>query len=301
MTLVFRSSPSLARLYPKVLVARKPSLVRDGARVPLIEAEIPEVRIDPAHLRAYRELCGSAASHCLPIAYPHVLASGLHLAVLSAEQFPVKLLGLVHVRNVIRQQRGLIDDERGSLRVSIEGHVETDRGQEFTLRTAWRDPNDQILWDEECVFLARAKRRPAGEAAKTPGPAHRDEERAAAAASTPPGTRTTGFRAPAGLGRSYGLLGGDLNPIHLSDLSARLFGFRAAIAHGMWSMARCAADLDSAVQSTACELNVQFKLPVFLPSWLMLEQWQSGAETQFCLRDSEGQKPHLSGSLRPLS
>jgi acyl dehydratase len=48
-------------------------------------------------------------------------------------------------------------------------------------------------------------------------------------------------RAPADIGRRYGLVSGDMNPIHLSAPSAKLFGFRQAIAHGLWTKARALA------------------------------------------------------------
>ncbi len=294
MKMQFRSSPSLWSLYPRVIAARKPALVRDGATVPRIEAELPAVRIDASHLRAYRECCGAADGSVLPIAYPHVLASALHLAVLSHADFPVKLLGLVHVRNVIRQHRAQAADAGGALGVAIEGHAETDRGQEFTLRTEWRTANGELTWEEDCIFLARRKRRAPASSRSA------DSESGAATEEQPTGIRTTSFQAPVGLGRSYGLLGGDLNPIHLSDLSARVFGYKAAIAHGMWSLARCASDLDAATLRNSYELAVNFKLPVLLPAWLLFEQWQQRDGTGFCLRDNEGKKPHLTGTLRPL-
>jgi hypothetical protein len=46
---------------------------------------------------------------------------------------------------------------------------------------------------------------------------------------------------PRAVGRRYGWLSGDLNPIHLADRGARMFGFERAVAHGMWSMARTLA------------------------------------------------------------
>ncbi len=294
MKMQFRSSPSLWSLYPRVIAARKPALVRDGAAVPRIEAELPALSIDASHLRAYRECCGAADTAVLPIAYPHVLASGLHLAVLSHADFPVRLLGLVHVRNVIRQYRALAADAGGALGVAIEGHAETNRGQEFTLHTEWRTANGELTWEEDCIFLARRKRRALA------GSRGADSEPGADAEARPAGVRTTSFQAPAGMGRSYGLLGGDLNPIHLSDLSARVFGFKAAIAHGMWSLARCTSDLDAATLRNSCELVVNFKLPVLLPAWLLFEQWRQQDGAGFCLRDNEGMKPHQAGTLRPL-
>jgi acyl dehydratase len=109
------------------------------------------------------------------------------------------------------------------------------------------------------------------------------------------------FRADRGLGRRYALVSGDVNPIHLFDLTARAFGFRAAIAHGMWSLARCAAALEAAgLASGRFALDVEFRLPVFLPATLLFESWADGEGAAFALRDSQGEKLHLSGSLRPI-
>jgi acyl dehydratase len=95
---------------------------------------------------------------------------------------------------------------------------------------------------------------------------------------------------------------GDVNPIHLSDVTARAFGFRGAIAHGMWSLARCAAQLDVSLPAGAPRvLEAQFRLPVYLPSWLSLRQGRAGRATRFALLDSQGEKTHLAGSLSPAA
>ncbi len=48
---------------------------------------------------------------------------------------------------------------------------------------------------------------------------------------------------PGNAGRAYGSLSGDRNPIHLSALTARLFGFSRPIAHAMYLVARLEAEL----------------------------------------------------------
>ena len=101
---------------------------------------------------------------------------------------------------------------------------------------------------------------------------------------------------------NYAGVSGDLNPIHVADLTARPFGFRAAIAHGMWSMARCAAEIDRAVPASVPRvLEVQFRKPVFLPSWLSLRSARCGSGAQFALLDAQGERLHLAGSLRPAA
>jgi acyl dehydratase len=289
-TLTFDSPPSIWGRYPRIVLARKPRQVRDGASVPRIEARLTRLRLDSEHLARYRSLCSHPAGDSLPPAYPHVLAMPLHIAILASDAFPVQVLGLVHVRNRIEQMRSVRVDETGELRATLEGHRDVERGQEFDLLTEVVADGRDTIWRETCTFLARATGRARGEA----------RARRAESAEPPPpvAVRSGSFRAEAGIGRSYGRISGDVNPIHLSDLSARAFGFDRAIAHGMWSLARCAAELGEAAFARPCVLDVHFKLPIFLPAWVMLQSWPLGSGTGFALRDGQGDKPHLSGTLR---
>jgi acyl dehydratase len=287
---LFQSPPSVWSAYARVLAARKPALVPAGQQIGRLEAALARVRLDPAHLARYRSVCGIAGGRTLPITYPHVLATPVHLALLSSPRFPVRLLGLVHVANVIEQRRPLEPEDGGHLLVWLDGHRDTPRGQEFDLETEWRQ-GERWIWRETCTFLAR--RRDRGRDAL-----HRH---AAAEAAVGAPVECASFRAPAGLGREYGLVSGDVNPIHLADATARAFGFKAAIAHGMWSLARCAAELPSAAFDGHVRYEVQFKLPVFLPAWLMLERWPvEDGGMRFALRDSQGERPHLVGRLQPV-
>lgn len=306
-SLAFSSPPSLWALYSRILLARKPAHVPEGRAVPRIEARLSRVQVDTAHLQRYRDICGDAGSGVLPLAYPHVLASALHLAMLSSERFPVALLGLVHVANRIEVHGALDPAAGGEIACWLEGHEDTPRGQQFALNTEWITAAG-TLWREQCTFLARAK-RPVSDG----GRRGRDSTVAAVTASGPAAAHasadtsaepvsTTSFRAPVGLGRRYGQVSGDVNPIHLADVTAKAFGFRAAIAHGMWSLARCAAELDDAQPAEAPRvLDVQFRLPVFLPSWLSLQHGRQGDAVRFALLDSQGEKTHLTGSLRRLA
>ncbi len=79
---------------------------------------------------------------------------------------------------------------------------------------------------------------------------------------------------PRAVGRRYGWLSGDLNPIHLADRGAKLFGFDRAVAHGMWSMARTLAALGADALAPPVQAPVEFKFPLFMPSVARLEHWQ---------------------------
>jgi hypothetical protein len=268
--LQFEKTPSLWSLYPRILAGRKSARLKADASVPRIEGVLRNVRIDGAHLATYRSLCGWKGEG-VPTTYPHVLASGLHLAMLASREFPVRLLGLVHVANRIEQSATLPDN--GELFAWLEDHRETERGQEFDLHTEWRNGSN-VPWRETMTFLARGKSA-GGNKSRT------KEVRPAADSST-------SFDAPANIGRRYGPLAGDVNPIHMTNFTAKLFGFKRAIAHGMWSLARCAAEFPAQGPGT---LDVQFKLPVFLPAKLVLER----RGDDFTLLDEAREKPHLAG------
>lgn len=297
VSLNFTSLPSVWLAYPKALLARRPSHVPQGREVPSIEASIEGLQIDARHLDEYRRVCGFPADGRLPLTYPHVLAMPLHMAMLTCDAFPVKLLGLVHVRNVIRSRARIAQDDLVDLRCHLAGHRETDRGQEFDLLTECA-VDEHTVWSETSTFLARRRKPRNGAnatttATKTPASAPR-------AAEEPSGAiRTASWHADANIGRRYASVSGDINPIHIADLTARLFGFDQAIAHGMWSLARTVAELDDG-QADALQVEASFKLPIFLPGWVNLHSWGTAAGRAFALKDAQGDKPHATGSIDRL-
>ncbi|WP_425086282.1 MaoC family dehydratase [Streptomyces hainanensis] len=108
----------------------------------------------------------------------------------------------------------------------------------------------------------------------------------------------TEFAVPAATGRRYAAVSGDRNPIHLHPLTARLFGFRHAIAHGMWTKARCLAALDRAQRlPDAFTVDVAFHAPVPLPSRVELRAWPRDDGRAFALRAAGAGPVHLRGRL----
>jgi acyl dehydratase len=102
---------------------------------------------------------------------------------------------------------------------------------------------------------------------------------------------------PSNLGRRYATISGDYNPIHLSALSAKLFGFKYAIAHGMWSKARCLAAMDSLIPQAGYSVDVNFLKPVFLPSKVNFYSNLSDSQRQFSLFNASAEQMHLQGYI----
>ena len=100
-------------------------------------------------------------------------------------------------------------------------------------------------------------------------------------------------------GRRYAAVSGDRNPIHLSALSAKAFGFPRAIAHGMYTAARALADV-GAGRGDAYDWTVEFVKPVLLPGTVTVRIARSSEGFAFAGWDARTGKPHLTGSVTPL-
>lgn len=104
------------------------------------------------------------------------------------------------------------------------------------------------------------------------------------------------WRVPGDIGRRYAEVSGDRNPIHLHPLTARLFGFPSAIAHGMWTKARALAAFEGRLPD-AYTVDVRFKLPVLLPAKVAFTSWQTDEGWAFELWNARKPKPHLEGTI----
>lgn len=282
MTQTLTQIPDAQRLYLKAAttLTRRP---KGRPTLPALEVQVNDVAVDARHLADYQEVCGFAAQDRLPITFPHVMAGALHLHLLTQKPFPFPLLGLVHIRNEIRQLRALAADERLDLHVRIGESREVRQGIEFDMLTE-ASSGGTAVWSETSTILHRI-----------PGPKG-PAQRPAPAPSTLADYRS--FTAPADIGRRYARVGRDYNPIHLAPLSAKLFGFKRHIAHGMWSLAHCAALLEPELGCEPTVLSAQFKQPLFLPGRVALKFNREGDGLAFALLSSRSDKVHLAGVLR---
>ncbi|MFE0020052.1 MaoC family dehydratase [Amycolatopsis sp. NPDC059021] len=275
------SSPSLSSLYPKALVG---GLLHKGGGDKLPDTEFARagVVIDPADLAAYNQVCGFRLTDELPATYPHILAFPLQMALMTEADFPFPLLGMVHVRNTITQHRPLRLDESFTLRVRAENLRPHPQGRQFDVVSELLVA-DSPVWTDVSTYLRRG------------GGSGSDKPRAAL---TPPSPSAL-WHIPGDIGRRYAEVSGDRNPIHLHALTAKAFGFPAAIAHGMWTKAHVLAAFEGRLPE-AFTIDVRFKQPVLLPAKAAFTTWQTDDGWSFELWASRKPKPHLEGTITQL-
>ena len=273
--------PALPGLFLRAALRRKVT----GRQLPNIGLRC-RVDVAPKHLAHYRQVCAIADSPYLPPVYPHVLAFGLQMQLLTDRRFPFPLLGLVHLENRVRVLRPLGGLGPFQISVQVTDLQPHDKGATFSLITRLEDQLG-LLWEGDSRILCRALRLDG----QAPLRAEQPLLELAPLAD---------WAAPADTGRRYARVAGDYNPIHLYAVTARLFGFPRAIAHGLWNKARSLAALHAHLPQAGYMVDVRFQKPVLLPTQVALQASEPGASGQFRLI-GEGDTPHMVGSWQPLT
>lgn len=266
------------------------SLKRPGA-VPLlapVSLALPRVVLDAQHIARYADVCGFAPSAQAPLTYPQMLTFPLVMHYMTSSACPWPAMGTVHLANAITQHAPLAAGEAVRVELHTGELLAHEKGQVFTLHLrVLREGSDRCLWQATQTLLRVGIRTPAGVPFTS-----------AWEPSDLPLSPQGGFDAPADIGRRYAPVSGDYNPIHLWPLTARLLGFRRAIAHGLWTQARTLALLQPDGVLPAASLQTLFKRPLLLPAQATL--WQARCalgQRLFEVRDAAGQVPHLRSLL----
>ena len=284
VTQIIDPPPSRTRLLLDGLRAlRKPAL--DGAPVlPRQRLVRSAVELSTAGIAAYGRACGFRREQGVPLSYPHVLAFPLHLMLLTHPSFPYPASGMVHLANRIRQHQRLHEGQALRLEVYAERWVAHAKGQALSIATRAYS-GGALVWESDSLYLRRDVHDPVGEPWDD-ALALQDEDL----------LRTQRWALLADLGRRFARVSGDFNPIHTSVLGARLFGFRRAIAHGMWTLGRALAAQQPPGGVDQAQAHCDFKLPILLPAQVAL--WShpvTGPRREFEVRNLAGDQPHMRG------
>lgn len=233
-----------------------PSLTESDGYVIVAE----DVEFEGRRRARYARLIGAGSHEALP-AWPHVVATSMHTALVADPRFALRPLGLVHVSQTVEVLGRL--PARGRVEVELLGYAPHRRGVLCRIETRCCDAS-RVVWKGQTTALAPGVKWPGG-----PTPSKRPARRA-----TP--TRvpdcTTTESLPGGLGRAYSVVSWDWNPIHLHSLTARPFGFARPIVHGMWTAARCLTLLGGEARPA---YEIRFRRPLPLPRRVRFEAWAS--------------------------
>src|SRR5690606_16798188 len=157
--LTFSGLPSMVPAYAKVVFGKKPYIAPEGTRIQPIELCVERVRLSRAHLRRYAEICAAPLDRGIPPAYLHVVAMPLHMQLFVAKDFPVKVLGLIHLRTTSRVL--VMAAVASALRLSeyFDSMCVNDFRQVYVFTTRYEQHN-RVVWEEVRTMFARGTSAP---------------------------------------------------------------------------------------------------------------------------------------------
>ena len=275
--IVLNSLPNMPIILAKAAI--KSGSYKVGDSLPAISAEWQNMTIDAQHLAQYNRICGFA-EHKMPATYLWTRAFPLIMRILVSKQFPLPAMGQVHLSNQISVHKTFDISKKITITAAVAHSKLSSKGLEWTMQLT-ADVEGLSVWSSQSTFLHRCKT---------------GIERNSKIIENADG-ESQQWTLAKDLGRRYAAISGDYNPIHLGALSAKLFGFKQAIAHGMWSKARCLAALDAVTPDSGYQVNVNFLKPVYLPSTVNFYAKPEEGRQGFCLYDSSGEHRHLQGSI----
>ena len=292
--------PSLSKLYVNAAAAAARRRVflgaHAGAGLPAARHEVRDVKAAVENLTAYQHLIGETASDVLPAGFIHALAFPLAISVMTRDDFPLPLLGMIHLENRVVQSAPIRFTEALDLRAWVENLRGHRSGSQLDLVTEVRGAGeDDVRWRGVSSYLAKG--------VFLPGIDKPSAAVAPAAFSAPDPTAL--WQLGVDTGRAYAAVSGDFNPIHLSVLSAKALGLRRSIAHGMYLASRALADVGAA-KGDAFSWDVSFEAPVFLPARVALDistvQDADGAwqRSDYVAWNSRSGRKHFSGTVATL-
>jgi len=298
MAFEIRKKPAMSLIFLKAFMISlfRPSTIADDAVAGKHRIVMKNCILDEDLVCNYRKVCAFSGpgKGAVPISYIQTLFTGLLGKFIVSPFFPLTPLGLIHVFQSLEQERPVRTGESLDLECSLDCIVKTLKGVEthFILRAFSRG---SIVWQGKSHFFTRA-------------PVRAVKQNSSGTKNIPdhvfPEKRKTIF-IPADTGRRYAGVSGDMNPHHLHPVAARFFGFKRAIAHGMWTLARTVAclDMDLGINDKAV-IEAWFKRPVFMPAEIALGyepvQDKTGSMpdiVEFALWDEKKNIPHLKGRL----
>ncbi|GAA5230291.1 MaoC family dehydratase [Arthrobacter cryoconiti] len=258
--------PLLSKLYLNAASsAAKQRLLRATPVValPSRAVEVRGVKADLKKLTEFAHLMGMPARDVLPSGYIHALTFPAAMSVMVQDDFPLPLLGMIHLSNQVDHFAPVHFEQSLTVRAwarNLTGHRSGTQVQ--IVVEVLSDSGLELLWRGVSTYLAKGIYLPGLD---KPNHQFASGERPMFSAPKP----TAQWHLGVDTGRAYAAVSGDFNPIHLSVISAKALGLRRSIAHGMYAASRVLADIATQRPDTF-NWEIFFESPMFLPATVSL-------------------------------
>jgi len=292
-TTVLQAPPSSLSVLTRGLRGILPVVGKQGPLKP--ETALPDrtveltVDVDPARVGEYCEVVGLKNTGEVPVMYLYVLSFPLIMDLFLSDDFPAAAVGSVHVENTITRRRRVVPGESLTLRTSVGNLREHRKGMLIDFTTEFTDASGASVASEVSTMLIQQRTSLSGEPS---GPAPKEGR---------PGAPDALLSVNGSLIRQYAGVSGDRNPIHMSPIGGKAFGFPSSIAHGAWTAAAMLRVVEGHVPDAVVH-HVRFGKPVILPAriGLYVARDEATGGTEIVAKDLKKGFPHVTATVTPL-
>jgi acyl dehydratase len=308
---VVKQLPSVFILFMSVISKMFGKKKKDINLIPL-QYELNNVTIDRQHVEKYLHVCGFPKAEAtgdleVPLTYPQLLGFRMQLLLFLDKLFPFPAMGLVHMTNIVKQYSKVRCGMKVNVIVRLDDKlIIHPKGYCFdVICDIYSTEQKVLIWSSISTYLSRKTHKP--DVKVTYESAMKENDTAELVDIQEP------WKLKGDLGRKYASVSEDYNPIHITAISASLFGFsKGCIAHGLWTSSKAIGVLTSTSPSLVAtddisskkylEYYVEYKTPIFLPNSVVLTGKQEtlsagGRYIVQVVSAKDKSKPHMKGYL----
>jgi len=254
-TIAFESLPRLPILYLKAGIKRNAKQLNS---LPELALKVSGFKINRNQLSNYLSTFEYESTTLVPAPFLYLATQAIQLYLLTLPEFPLSPAGLVHLGVKLEQTNELPPEWQGDVVMSIINQRHSRKGLVLDIESRFENGVGTVCLTITSTYLARAVKVRNDDA--LPKLVHFDEELLNSGRAS-----ESGFSVGRHAGKRYARLSGDYNPIHLYGWSAKMFGFKLPIIHGLYMVSKAYSELYKQHKILPLEGAFQFKSPLYLP------------------------------------
>lgn len=277
----YSALPSIPVLLAKLAFSRTKD---KGKRLPDIKATFENVVFDESHYQQFLTFFNYPVDlDYVPNCYALMMTNKPTMWLFGSAEFSLQAMGIIHLSSFIQAYKPIPKVNNLTLSLHINNQQARKKGGSFDVVFELQHEGDLITTITNSYLSKQANFE--GDII----PLSKEEEK------TSDDKHVIRHHLKGNAGREYAKLSGDYNPIHLRRWSAKLFGFKNAIIHGMSNIMLIDSSLKHVDQTPIKAASFTFTAPVFLPSDVVIEFIRHNGATKSYLKTHD--QTHIMASI----
>jgi len=202
----------------------------------------------------------------VPMSYLYIFAQRGQVHLMLKKEFKLAIPGMIHIENIIQQFKEV--NPMNPLTLDVVADVEMREGSLRPQFSVNFYQEDEKVGQCESTYLVRRKSKGTNTPRELPAKIRSNQKIL--------------WSIHENIGKLYGEIAGDKNPIHTSNLFAKIAGFKRSIVQGWYLVSRATNEIQNQIGKPINSLHVNFIKPVYVNSDIYFKF----NESEFRLKDN---------------